>query len=151
MQNLGTLGGKGSRANAINDEGVIAGSAGLPLFDSSGEGDNIDLGGDNSYALSINDNGQIVGCSSTPSFAHTAMIFDPAGSGYNIDLNTVIDPAYSGPHLQLALDINNNGWIVGVAGEGVNSRGFLLTPIPEPSALTLILLGDMAMTKRRKQ
>ncbi|MBN2376618.1 MAG: hypothetical protein JXD22_09460 [Sedimentisphaerales bacterium] len=156
---LGTLGGWGSAAYDINSLGNIVGNSmeddgshHAALFDSSGEGDNIDLGGDNSQANAISDNGQIVGWSATPGFDHTAMLFDPTGDGNNIDLNTVIDPSYNGPHLRLALDINSDGWIVGIAGpdNSSNTRGFLLTPIPEPCTLCLLTLGGMALIRKRR-
>ena len=156
---LGTLGGWGSSAYDVNNLGNVVGESSTEsgdnhaaLFDSSGEGNNIDLGGDNSHANAISDNGQIVGWSATPGFDHTAMLFDPTGNGNNIDLNTVIDPSYNGPHLRLALDINSDGWIVGVAGPGNsnNTRGFLLTPIPEPCTLCLLTLGGMALIRKRR-
>jgi len=41
-------------------------------------------------------------------------------------------------------------WIVGVAGQGVDSRGYLLTLIPEPSTLFLLGLGSLALRRRKK-
>jgi len=70
------------------------------------------------------------------------MLFDSTGYGNNIDLNDVVNPNLS-VHLSLALDINNNGWIVGVSGAGDNTLGFLLTPIPEPTTLSLLTLGSL--------
>ena len=102
--------------------------------------------------MGIDDNGQIVGWynPSEPTHDHHAMLFDPTGNGDNIDLNTVISPSYNGPYLRLALDININGWIVGVAGAGMNERGFLLTPIPEPCSLVLLALGGLALVKKSR-
>ncbi len=50
------------------------------------------------------------------------------------DLNNLIDPALK-ITLSAALDINDNGQIVAYGGG--NSRTYLLTPVPEPSTLTL--------------
>jgi hypothetical protein len=59
-------------------------------------------------------------------------MFDPSGSGFNIDLNELIDPNL-GWTLTIAYQINDNGWIVGY---GTNPEGdiraFLLTPVLEP-------------------
>ena len=102
-------------------------------------------------ACSINDHGQVVGCHNPADSAHGhhAVLFDITGNGDNIDLNTVIDPSYSGPYLAFAFDINNDGWIIGAAGEGDNTRGFLLTPIPEPCSICLLVLGGLAFAPKR--
>ena len=59
------------------------------------------------------------------------------------DLNDLVDPA-SGWTLTVAQSINDSGWIVGY---GTNPAGqthaFLLTPVPEPSVLTV--LGSAAL------
>ena len=147
----------GGGANCINNQWQIVGHTDFDgkrratLFDSTGNGNNINLGGGNGEAYSINELGKIVGWSATPGFDHTAMLFDPTGIGNNIDLNTVIDPSYVGPHLRLALDINNNGWIVGVAGQGNSSCGFLLTPVPEPATLSLLAIGGLTLLRRRRR
>jgi len=133
---LRTLGGGYSTAFSINDTGQIVGWADTSsggryacLFDPSGASDNTGLGtlgGDHSEAYSINDNGQIVGWSYTASDDMHACLFDP--SGQNVDLNSLL-PEGSGWELQVAYEINNNGWIVGV---GINPygtrRAYLLRP-----------------------
>ena len=68
------------------------------------------------------------------------------------DLNTLIDPS-SGWTLKNAQGINDAGQIVGI---GTNPSGhrhaFLLTPVPEPSSLALLLtlaLGGLLWWRRR--
>jgi len=102
---LGSLGGKESRAHSINNKSQIVGSAQTNsgnvhtcLFDPAGE--NIDLG--EGSAICINDNGEIVGVS-----GDHACVFQR--SGENIDLGTL-----GGDHSS-AKTINNKGQIAGWA------------------------------------
>jgi hypothetical protein len=75
-------------------------------------------------------------------------LFDPTGSGNNIDLNTLIDPGL-GWTLEIAYSINDNGWIV---GQGINpdgyTRAYLL--IPEPATLALLGIGLLFLQKRQE-
>lgn len=107
------------------------------------------LGGNYSTAWSINDNSQIVGWALNNYGDHHACLFDPSGSGANIDLNSLIDPSL-GWILTDAYDINNNGWIV---GQGINPDGdehaFLL--IPEPISAVMFGLGAVILSLRRKR
>jgi uncharacterized membrane protein len=101
------------------------------LFDSSGDGNNIDLGtlgGDYSQANYINDLGQIVGWANPRSSLDLrACLFDSSGGGDNTDLNMLINPS-SGWTLKVARCINNNGWIVGYGTYRYRTRAFLLKP-----------------------
>jgi len=165
---LGVLSGysDSSTARMINDTGQIVGYARddsgyysmyhAVLFDNTGGGDNIDLGAmpgfERSYAESINNNGQIVGYMDGiggGSSGSRAVLFDPTGNGENVDLNTLIHPD-SGWLLKIALDINDDGWIVGY---GFNPDGsehaYLL--VPEPATLLLFGLGGLALLRRRRQ
>ncbi|MHC4131974.1 MAG: GLUG motif-containing protein [Planctomycetota bacterium] len=118
---LGSLDGSpGAEAFSNNESSQIVGWAytNACLFDSTGNGNNVDLGtlgGDFSAAVSINDKGQIVGGSDSDSETH-ACLFDPTGAGNNIDLGTL------GGEYSTAYSINNNGQIVGTAGYDPNNR-----------------------------
>jgi probable HAF family extracellular repeat protein len=93
------------------------------------------LGGSNSWAYGINSAGEIVGDANTATGPDHAYVYK---NGTIIDLNSLVDPN-SGWTLQTASAINDNGQI---AGWGTNASGqteaFLLTPVPEPSSLTLV-------------
>ncbi|MGD0519249.1 MAG: PEP-CTERM sorting domain-containing protein [Thermoguttaceae bacterium] len=108
------------------------------------------LGGTDSHALGINASGQVVGYAyTTGNAAYHAFLY--SGSTM-IDLNTLIDPL-SGWTLSDAQAINNAGQIVGWGFNGSGyGHAFLLTPVPEPSTLTLLgisIVGLLAFTWRR--
>ncbi|MFA5251925.1 MAG: DUF3466 family protein [Phycisphaerae bacterium] len=165
---LGTLGGQSSAAVSINDNGQIVGRASTganesrwfdhaAIFDPDYVGDNIDLGTldefDGSVALSINNKGQIVGqawkwnVQCNWGIPLHAVLFDPTGSGNNIDLNDLINPD-TGWELESASCINDNGWIVGF-GTNPDSyrRAFLLTPVPEADTFLFLALGAVFLRK----
>jgi hypothetical protein len=133
-----------SMAHDVNDAGVVVGDAGvlgsggLPesghafLYGAS-TGVMVDLGtlpGDEgSTAHAINNQGHVVGCSHrliSGTFAKRAMLYDQA-TARMWDLNDLIPPQ-SGWILQEAIDINNNGHIVGQGIRNGELHAFLLTP-----------------------
>jgi probable HAF family extracellular repeat protein len=143
---LGTLGGSQSIAYGINNSGQVTGNARvtgdlfLHAFRSTPNGQPVSLtdlgtlGGNNSEGLGINSFGIVVGDSETfPGSPHHAFIYDTQMR----DLNSLI-PAGSGWILGAAWDINDAGQITGVGVIGGETHGFRLTPVPEPSALTLL-------------
>lgn len=105
------------------------------------------LGGTISHASAINDHGQAVGQS------YTTGNSDPHAFLWNhsqmIDLNSLLDQNAidAGWILESAVDINNNGQIIGVAHNAINHQTtqFLLTPIvspiPEPQTYCMLLVG----------
>lgn len=154
---LGSLDGyTKSIAYSINNGGQIVGYAynnprddeRAILFDSSGQGDNIDLGalgGDNSIAAHINNNGQIVGRASTGSEEYEldhAVLFDASNPNNNIDLGIL-----AGQDGSVAMCINNNGQIVGQSWEFLfgfsdNHTAVLFDPIGSRNNIDLNTLID---------
>jgi len=144
--------GKSSRAWAINDAGQIVGAGVAPgatisraLYWASGYLAPVRLADLGSYSagLAINERGDIVGYSylQGTSESHALLWRD----GVMTDLNSFLDQATwdAGWRLTTALAINNNGSIVGYAtqnGTGL-AHAFLLSAVPEPGALPLMLLG----------
>lgn len=101
-----------------------------------------------SLASDVNNLGQVVGYSSTSSasfladYSH-AFIWQ---KGEMTDLNSLIAPddPLKGLELKVASAINDNGQIIGMAWDGHNYRGYLLTPmsqVPEPAGYALLLAG----------
>jgi probable HAF family extracellular repeat protein len=111
---------------AINNLGHMAAQSSTLSLLLIKDGQTIDLGFLNGQELSasaINEDDDIVGSTARGSAAYIA-------SGDAIrDLNELI-PANSGWVLKGALDINDNGWIVGYGMKGSTTHGFLLIPRP---------------------
>jgi probable HAF family extracellular repeat protein len=80
----------------------------------------------------INASGVVVGALVNATGGNHAFVYDAQMR----DLNDLI-PAGSGWVLATANGINDFGWIVGAGTLNGEGRSFLLTPIPEPSALLL--------------
>jgi probable HAF family extracellular repeat protein len=138
---LGSLGGQGAVANAINELGQIVGNSptgtgrgGAFLFS---KGKMIDLGTTSdalplSIAFGINNNGSVVGevySAGQAGIYHAFLYHD----GDMIDLNTLISDG-PGLTLETALAINDSGEIIanGNYGDGRN-HAFLLKPIRRPA------------------
>jgi probable HAF family extracellular repeat protein len=152
-RDLGTLGGFLSSAWAINNSGEVTGQAdtslGNPhafLYSNGRMADLGALGADDSSlagAGGINNAGQVVG-TNIPS---SGIMFEHAfvySSGQMSDLNDLIDPEL-GITLSTAIAINDVGQILAInnaifTGAG-DEKSFVLTPVPEPSALALIVFG----------
>jgi probable HAF family extracellular repeat protein len=158
---LGTIAGyANSEARSINDNGQIVGSCFTTgsspssiiyracLFDSTGNGANIDLGtlgGNSSKAICINNSNQIAGYARTDSGYEHACLFDPTGNGANIDLGTLTG------NYSAAYAINNKGRIIGDAdyqpclfdptGQGNNIN--LSSLIDPASGWTLLMVNGI--------
>jgi probable HAF family extracellular repeat protein len=109
---LGTLGGGGSRARAINDTGEVAGFADLAdnsaihafLYSGAGLVDLGTLGGRDSMAFAINSVGQVAGASQTDGGLRHAFLYS---AGAMTDLGTL------GGNESQADGINGSGAVVG--------------------------------------
>ena len=135
----------GSYATGINAAGQVVGYTYTATLDSNSaflysNGTMSDLGvfpgGHNAVAEGINDDGKIVGMASASNgYAHAFVYAD----GAMTDLNSLIDPA-SAWTLEEANAIDDLdeivGWGTNASGQ---QHGFLLTPVPEPSTITLLL------------
>jgi len=123
-----------SSANDINEQGQIAGSSGSPgsgydafLYNPGGGITTIDAPGVYDDANGINDKGQLVGESydiNGEAAVHAFLYSD----GIVQDLNNLISPS-SGWTLETAIDLSNNGQIVGNGSLNGETHGFLLTPV----------------------
>lgn len=160
--------GIGSAAEAINASGDAAGAILLAGGDflqaaiwQSGVPSLIELstGYLSSRAIGINDSGHAVGFLRTSNETFRLADALPGDraflweGGVLQDLNALI-PGDAGWILQRAADINELGQIVGtgIAPDG-RMHGFVLTPVPEPSQLVLMLAGliTLGMMSRRKK
>jgi probable HAF family extracellular repeat protein len=177
MLDLGDLpgGNDSSIGRGINGQGQVVGMSSAatgdraflwtPTVPNSTTGTMVDLGDlpggiDLSEAIDINPQGQVVGRSAvaTGERAFLWTPITPNGTiGLMVDLNTLVDPSSgAGWTLQSAQSINELGQIAGYGmfdpdgpgGAAAVERGFLLTPIPEPSTFALVALPTMAFTLR---
>jgi probable HAF family extracellular repeat protein len=150
MMALGTLGGKHSNGRGINNVGQVVGFANTPdnggndrhhafiWSPAVGMRDLGTLGGRSSEGEAINDNGSVVGNAYDADGVVQPFIYD--GTTMH-NLNDLIDPGL-GWRITLAHDINNSEQIVatGTTADEPWQHALMLTPIPEPAALPLLLV-----------
>jgi len=112
------------------------------------------LGGDDSLAMAINSHGQIVGWAENQDGMRQAGLFDATGDGRNVDLTAAMDPnglvgSLQDYALTAAVDINDNGWIVGwmTHRHAKPPRSFLL--VPHGSAQAAPPTSSLAVARRR--
>lgn len=118
---LGALGGEDSSATSVNNLGQIAGAADVndapigycaAIFDCNGSGNNTALSPYESAAWQVNNYGQAVGWVMDGTVSkRRAALFEPQGEPNTINLGTL-----AGYETSEALSINDNGLIVGFAG-----------------------------------
>jgi probable HAF family extracellular repeat protein len=147
---LGTLGGTSSRANAINDRGIIVGNASLSgdatthafVFENDRMRDIGTLGGTYSTANDINSSGVVVGGSHDVANRMTAFIYDSAG----------MRPLLNIPGTHSATAINDRGAVVGLIDEGgfLYDNGILtrLDRLPEVVAAGWTSIFPAGITER---
>jgi probable HAF family extracellular repeat protein len=164
LKDLGTLGGIMSRALGVNNAGTVVGDSTIAgetathafAYQNGVMHDLGTLGGALSAAYSVNNAGQIVGFSLIPLSGSDSGL-DSAGyhamtflNGKMVDLNDVT-ALPTGWTLNIATGISDGNYIVGVATDPQsNYHAFLLSgapvgTIPEPSTLTLLGVGAMAI------
>jgi probable HAF family extracellular repeat protein len=147
-----------SDANAINDAGEIVGAS----YETGSEGreavifsngqitDIGDLvaGDQESDAYGINNSGQIVGFFWPTGGIHGFLYSD----GVMTDLNSLI-PANSGWTITMAWGINDEGQIVGYGASpnGNKTEAFLMTPVPEPASISLLVICAGGLMARRRK
>lgn len=108
---------------------------------------------ESSAALGLNNVADVVGWSGDgnaggdgTSFDQRAMLWS---NGASHDLNSLIPPG-SGWHLSVATDIDDAGRISGRGFYNGILNGFVLTPVPEPSTLTLVVTTIGLLRSRRR-
>jgi probable HAF family extracellular repeat protein len=152
---LGTLGGSTSWATGIGDDGRVVGMSESAngywygfLWQSGQQMVNLGTlpGYRESDAEAVNSRGEVVGRAMGP--GNRAFIWSNGGM---YDLNDLI-PANSGWVLQSARDINESGQIIGYGTFNGVDEAFLLTPVPEPSSMFVLLcgLGGLGAMLRRR-
>ena len=153
MHDLGTVGGYSSTGLAVNARGQVTGTSGAAdgfshaFFYDGAIHDLGTLGGLVSNGLAINASGQVVGVSETSQRVNHAFVYDNI-SGM-VDLNSLIDPQL-GWELYNAVGINDAGQISGSGTLNGSSHAFLLTPVPEPTSLTLVAAGFLILAGKQR-
>jgi probable HAF family extracellular repeat protein len=153
MTDLGTLGGASSVANGINNLGQVVGVAATAtgsahaFLYAAGKMTDLGLlsGCSSTTAQAVNDKAVVVGFAYAAGFGDYAFVDD---KGTMSKLDDLIDPSLQW-HLFAANAINNRGCIVGSGVAPDNTQhAYLLTPIPEPSALILFVAGALSLLGR---
>ncbi len=161
MTSLGTLIGEDacSFAYGINAAGQVVGWSDTSdgpsrafLWDA--DGGMVDLGSLTGYEFSeargINAPGQIVGGALSYDSEQAAILFED-GVWWNLQ-DLVVDLEESGfSTLRTAFRINDSGQIIGLGlDQDMNTVGFLLNPVPEPSTVLLAVLGSVGILLFRR-
>ena len=146
--NIGSLGGSYTVPKGMNDSGEIVGYSatttayeqGRPFVYSGGTMTDLGtFGGEFGLAFGINDSGFVVGSADFPG-DETGAAFVYFGSGTIENLNDLVNPSL-GWNIGGALAINDSGQIMAEGYQpGGNYHALLLTPVPEPFTLCLLIV-----------
>lgn len=155
MTDLGTFGGSVSYGLDINDSGVVVGYGSTPddhYYQAFRHSDGVmnclgTLGGAYSYANAVNSSGVIVGSADyNVNGDHHAFRYS---GGLMIDLAPYLLPiGLTG--FSEALDINDRGDIVGTAYDAQGLEHAFLLAVPEPSSMTVLILGAVTFGLRHR-
>jgi len=131
---------------ALNNEGRLVGMHdgyhAFSLVEKDGQRDIQDMW--SGFAHALNDSGSVVG--ETEMSLHAMLWYQ--GRAYNLD-HLWDDERYTGWALLNAWDINEDGAILASAiGPVGGSATFLLSPVPEPQFVTLLLAGLLLLAIR---
>jgi probable HAF family extracellular repeat protein len=151
MADLGTLGSSQSVACGINDDRAVAGYSDTTdgcsrafLWEGGAMVDLGTLGGRNSRAYDINNAGSIVGVAATANDQMRPFIV------CNDTMYNLRELTEGFGWLWHAYAISDTGHVVGDGMDAYgNYRAILLTPVPEPSAISLLGLGVAVAWGRR--
>lgn len=148
LMDIHGLDGKSSYAQGINNLGQAVGwaetgevSENGPIihavtFDDGKVNDLNPFNSDYSYATAINDHGWLLGAYRREDIGYGTFLYM---NGHERDLQNLIPPDQDW-YLDYANDINERGQIVGSAyGPGNRDHAVLLTPIPEPASIQLLI------------
>ena len=147
MTDLGTLGGQHSFAHGLNVDGHVVGHSWVSggehafLWHDGVMTDLGTLGGSSSVAWGINDRGDVVGAAATSAAGTHAFVWQ---NGEMRDLNDLV-AVDSGWMLREARAINSRGQIVGTGRFAGEERAFLLTPVADVTAPTLVVPDDVTV------
>ncbi len=139
MTDLGTLGGLTSFANALNDSGQVIGqsntlSGRIHGFVTGPNGEGMTDLSD----LNIFNQGELIGITNSADIVGANFIYS---QGVVNDLSLLPAVVAAGWTYINAIDVSNNGQIVGFGVMDEQFETFLLSPIPEPKVYAMLVAG----------
>ncbi|HEY1091828.1 MAG TPA: PEP-CTERM sorting domain-containing protein [Burkholderiaceae bacterium] len=161
MNDLGALNAASSNGYDLNDSGQVVGmltfaDGSMRGFMAGAQGQSmvpIGLAGFYSGVYAVNNQGVAVGQMSTSSLRYVAgyysahaFVTGPGGVGIT-DLNDLV-ALPDGHYFIDVFDINDAGQILAI---DELDRSYLLTPVPEPSSLVMLLLGGAVISVRLRR
>jgi probable HAF family extracellular repeat protein len=151
MQDLGFFASTQGKAVDISDNGIILGIGGGSFLWQGGVSTLISTPEHPGIrGVAVNNAGQVVGQSVDAQNIGVPVTWHSADGAAN--LNDLLEPTTgAGWTLFYVNDVNNAGQIVGQGIHNGELRAFLMTPIPEPSAIALLATGTAAIIAQRRR